>query len=347
MAAGNGQISTEEQVSWLSKKWAKRAALPIMCLPCWTTLPPVCTQVSAQCSHCSSQQGKKLCRSRACQQSKYWELIYEDSMDLIAKLPCVAAKICRNLCWESSSIGATDSALTLPHSFTNRLGYLDAQSTERMRSCPSTVTTRVAMKCLYQPLGGQCLSRIPPVPRSSHGRSGRAPAWPADQEVLVWLMQPEEEVGKAVSHEKLRGYIWKYSAQSGSSQAVSRAVLRKTDPRCMWQGEFVLKHLPHDAVCKLVAQLYRVVSSVLSEQSKAKSPWPSADARSGALLRHCGTMETNYGTVLVGASRALSALARLVWGAVLGFPLERPKSASTGGQMKFVDSKDEPGDPGK
>ena len=61
------------------------------------------------------------------------QFVYEDSMDLIAKLPCVAAKIYRNLYREGSSIGAIDSSLDWSHNFTNMLGYSDATFTELMR----------------------------------------------------------------------------------------------------------------------------------------------------------------------------------------------------------------------
>lgn len=54
-------------------------------------------------------------------------------MDLIAKLPCIAAKIYRNLYREGSSIGAIDSNLDWSHNFTNMLGYSDVQFTELMR----------------------------------------------------------------------------------------------------------------------------------------------------------------------------------------------------------------------
>lgn len=54
-------------------------------------------------------------------------------MDLIAKLPCIAAKIYRNLYREGSSIGAIDSNLDWSHNFTNMLGYSDPQFTELMR----------------------------------------------------------------------------------------------------------------------------------------------------------------------------------------------------------------------
>ncbi len=61
------------------------------------------------------------------------QFVYEDSMDLIAKLPCVAAKIYRNLYREGSSIGAIDSNLDWSHNFANMLGYSDSQFTELMR----------------------------------------------------------------------------------------------------------------------------------------------------------------------------------------------------------------------
>ena len=38
--------------------------------------------------------------------SKYWEYVFEDSMDLIAKLPVVAAAIYRNIYKDGSGIGA-------------------------------------------------------------------------------------------------------------------------------------------------------------------------------------------------------------------------------------------------
>jgi len=40
-------------------------------------------------------------------------------------------------------------------------------------------------------------------------------------------------------------------------------------------------------------------------------------------------VEQDYYTVLFGVSRALGALAGLIWDRALGFPLERPKSLST------------------
>lgn len=56
-------------------------------------------------------------------------------------------------------------------------------------------------------------------------------------------------------------------------------------------------------------------------------------------LQYYGMTEMNFYTVLFGVSRALGVLAQLIWSRALSFPLERPKSMSTDGLMKFVDSK--------
>ncbi|XP_045884282.1 citrate synthase, mitochondrial-like [Meles meles] len=144
---------------------------------------------------------------------------------------------------------------------------------------------------------------------------------------------------KDVSDEKLRDYIWNTLNSGRVVPGYGHAVLRKTDPRYTCQREFALKHLPHDSMFKLVAQLYKIVPNVLLEQGKAKNPWPNVDAHSGVLLQYYGMTEMNYYTVLFGVSRALGVLAQLIWSRALGFPLERPKSMSTDGLMKFVDSK--------
>ncbi|CAO2581934.1 Citrate synthase, mitochondrial [Lemmus lemmus] len=131
-----GQMPTEEQVSWLSQEWAKRAALPSHVVTMLdnfpTNLHPM-SQLSAAITALNSESNFARAYAEGINRTKYWELIYEDCMDLIAKLPCVAAKIYRNLYREGSSIGAIDSKLDWSHNFTNMLGYTDAQFTELMR----------------------------------------------------------------------------------------------------------------------------------------------------------------------------------------------------------------------
>uniref|UniRef100_A0A2K6SY18 Citrate synthase n=1 Tax=Saimiri boliviensis boliviensis TaxID=39432 RepID=A0A2K6SY18_SAIBB len=272
-----GQIPTEEQVSWLSKEWAKRAALPSHVVTMLdnfpTNLHPM-SQLSAAVTALNSESNFARAYSEGISRTKYWE-DHEGG----------------NVSAHTSHL--VGSALSDPY-----------------------LSFAAAMNGLAGPLHGL-----------------------ANQEVLVWLTQLQKEVGKDVSDEKLRDYIWNTLNSGRVVPGYGHAVLRKTDPRYTCQREFALKHLPNDPMFKLVAQLYKIVPNVLLEQGKAKNPWPNVDAHSGVLLQYYGMTEMNYYTVLFGVSRALGVLAQLIWSRALGFPLERPKSMSTEGLMKFVDSK--------
>ena len=73
----------------------------------------------------------------------------------------------------------------------------------------------------------------------------------------------------------------------------------------------------------------RIVPEILTQQGKAKDPWPNVDAHSGVILVHYGINEYDFYTVLFGVSRAIGVLASLILDRALGFPLERPKSVTT------------------
>uniref|UniRef100_A0A3P8WDH3 Citrate synthase n=1 Tax=Cynoglossus semilaevis TaxID=244447 RepID=A0A3P8WDH3_CYNSE len=310
-----GQVPNEEQVSWVSKEWAKRAALPSHVVTMLdnfpTNLHPM-SQFSAAITALNSESNFARAYSEGVHKTKYWEFIYEDSMDLIAKLPCIAAKIYRNLYREGSSIGAIDSNLDWSHNFTNMLGYSDAQFTELMR--------------LYLTI------------HSDH-EGGNVSAHTSH---LVGSALSDPYLSFSAAMNGLAGNDVKYVNLYDTHIVVpgyGHAVLRKTDPRYTCQREFALKHLPNDPMFKLVAQLYKIVPNVLLEQGKAKNPWPNVDAHSGVLLQYYGMTEMNYYTVLFGVSRALGVLAQLVWSRALGFPLERPKSMSTDGLINLVGAK--------
>ncbi|KAI5609019.1 citrate synthase, mitochondrial precursor [Silurus asotus] len=333
-----GQVPTVDQVNWLSKEWAKRAALPSHVVTMLdnfpTNLHPM-SQFSAAVTALNSESNFARAYSEGVHKSKYWEFVYEDSMNLIAKLPCVAAKIYRNLYREGSSIGAIDSNLDWSHNFTNMLGYNDPQFTELMRLYLTIHSDHEGgnVSAHTSHLVGSALSD----PYLSFSAAMNGLAGPlhglANQEVLVWLTALQKELGGEVSDEKMRDYIWNTLKSGRVVPGYGHAVLRKTDPRYTCQREFALKHLPNDAMFKMVSQLYKIVLNVLLEQGKAKNPWPNVDAHSGVLLQYYSMTEMNYYTVLFGVSRALGVLAQLIWSRALGFPLERPKSMSTDGLM--------------
>ena len=55
--------------------------------------------------------------------SKYWETTFEDSMDLIAKLPVVAATIYNNLYRDGATPCPIDTSKDWSHNFTEMIDY--------------------------------------------------------------------------------------------------------------------------------------------------------------------------------------------------------------------------------
>ena len=92
---------------------------------------------------------------------------------------------------------------------------------------------------------------------------------------------------------------------------------------------FGREHIKDDDVFHIVNSLFDVAPKVLTEQGKAKNPWPNVDAASGALLYHYGLKEFNFYTVLFSISRSMGMIAQMVWERALGIPITRPKSVTT------------------
>jgi citrate synthase len=272
--------------------------------------------------------------------SKYWEPAFEDSLDLIAKLPVVAAMIYNNLYKDGKAPAPIDPDKDWSHNFTDMIGYKDPMFTELMRlyltihsdheggnvSAHATHLVGSALSDPYLSFAAGMCGLAGPL----HGL--------ANQEVLLFLQKVAQDIGleKALSDDQIKEYVWSLLKSGQVVPGYGHAVLRKTDPRYTCQREFALKHLPKDKMFKLVSQLYTVVPPILMETGKVKNPWPNVDAHSGVLLQYYGMKEMNYYTVLFGISRALGVTASLVWDRALGLPLERPKSMSTEGLKKLV-----------
>jgi len=337
-----GDIPTEEQVASLSKEWAKRAALPPHVVTMLNNFPTVLhpmAQFSAAVTALHSESHFAKAYAEGVHKTTYWEYAYEDSMDLIAKLPVVAATIYRNLYREATSIGTIDDTKDWSANYAAMLGYDDPQFTELMRLYLTIHSDHEGgnVSAHATHLVGSALSD--PYLSFAAGMNGLAGPLHglANQEVLVFLEKFVAQVGLGATKEETTDFCWKLLKSGVVIPGYGHAVLRKTDPRYTCQREFALKHLPNDKLFQLVSNLYEVVPGILTETGKVKNPWPNVDAHSGCLLQHFGMKEMNYYTVMFGVSRALGVMASLIWDRALGLPLERPKSYSTESLKKLAE----------
>lgn len=336
-----GEVPNEKQVAAISKEWASRADLPDHVVQMLDNFPsnlhPM-SQLIAASAALNTESKFAQAYAQGIPKSAYWEYVYEDSMNLLAKLPTVAAMIYRNLYRDGTSVGVIDPAKDWSANFASMLGYDDPMFTELLRlylvihsdheggnvSAHATHLVGSALSDPYLSFAGGMTGLAGPL----HGL--------ANQEVLVFLNKIVKEIGNDYSEKQLRDWVWNHLKSGQVVPGYGHAVLRKTDPRYECQREFALKHLPDDSMFKLVSTLYKLTPDILLEQGKAKNPWPNVDAHSGVLLQHYGMKEMSYYTVLFGVSRALGVLSQLIWDRGMGLPLERPKSHSTEGLMALA-----------
>eukprot|EP00243_Klebsormidium_subtile_P003736 TRINITY_DN17325_c0_g1_i1.p1 TRINITY_DN17325_c0_g1~~TRINITY_DN17325_c0_g1_i1.p1 ORF type:complete len:477 (+),score=134.96 TRINITY_DN17325_c0_g1_i1:146-1576(+) len=336
-----GEVPTKEQVSALSEDLKARAGLPGYVHDTLQALPkgahPM-TQLSVGVMALQSESKFAEAYQKGHSKKLYWDPVYEDSMNLIAKLPELAATIYRNT-FKGGKLIPSDTSLDYGANFAHQLGFDDPEFYDLMRLYLTIHSDHeggnVSAHTVH--LVGSALSD--PYLSFAAGLNGLAGPLHglANQEVLRWLEDVKAELGEQdLTKEKIADFVHKTLGSGKVVPGYGHAVLRKTDPRYTCQREFALKHLPDDPLFKLVSLLYEVVPGILLKGGKVKNPWPNVDAHSGVLLQYYGLTESNYYTVLFGVSRAMGVLSQLVWDRALGLPIERPKSITSGWIKDFV-----------
>jgi citrate synthase len=263
--------------------------------------------------------------------SEYWDATYEDVMNLLAKLPAIAAYIYHRTYKDGKRVPG-DNKLDWGANFAHMMGIDNQEYYDLMR-------LYLVLHCDHEGgnvsahtthLVGSALSD--PFYSLSAGMDGLAGPLHglANQEVLAWIQNLMKKLGgKLPTKDELSKALWDTLNSGQVIPGYGHAVLRKTDPRYTAQREFALKHMPEDELFKLVSMIYEVAPDILTKHGKAKNPWPNVDAHSGVLQWYYGVREYDFYTVLFGVSRAMGVLAQLVWDRALGLPIERPKSVTT------------------
>lgn len=263
---------------------------------------------------------------------EYWEAALEDSLQLIAKLPSIAAHIYRMHARKGAPI-ASNPNLDWGGDYAAMLGLPDpgGEFSNLMRlyltlHCDHEGGNVSAFTC--HTVGSALSDPYYAVSAGLNGLAGPLHGL-ANQECLHFVLGVREEFKGVPTDEKLREHAWNRLKAGHVIPGYGHAVLRITDPRFTAFHKFGEKVCAQDEVFRIVDRIFAIVPDVLREQGKAKDPWPNVDAISGSLLYHFGLTEFDYYTVLFGVSRALGMCAQLVINRALGTPITRPKSVST------------------
>ncbi len=337
-----GSIPTDDEVKWLSKEWRNRSDIPEQTFKVIDQFPTDAHPMTQFITAISSMQtGSHFTRRYAEGMSKsdYWDAAYEDSMDLIAKLPRVAAYIYRRSFHNGDHIEPSNR-LDWAANFAHMLGVSKKTSFKNLMRLYMTIHAdheggNASAHTMH--LIGSTLSD----PYLSFAGSMGSLAGPlhglANQEVFKWIMEMVEKLGtKKPTNEQISDYVKETLAAGKVIPGYGHAVLRKPDPRFLAQKAFAERNIKNDDYVNIVWKVYDVVPPILKSLGKVKNPWPNVDAHSGALLVHYGLTEYSFYTVLFGVSRAMGVLAATCWSRALGAPLERPKSVNLKWVKEFV-----------
>ncbi len=263
--------------------------------------------------------------------TEYWEAMYDDCVNLVAKLPEIGALV-YNTKYKGGAHISPDPKLDWAGNFAHIMGIEAPEYKDLMRlyfvlhadheggnvSAHTCHLVASALSDIYYSVSAAMNGLAGPL----HGL--------ANQECLKWILDLMEHFsGATPTEEQVKKYAWDTLNAGQVIPGYGHAVLRQTDPRFVAQHEFGKKYCPDDPIFKTVKVVYEVIPNILQEQGKAKNPWPNVDAHSGCLQYHYGIKEFDFYTVMFGIGRTLGITAGTVWSRALGFPIERPKSVTT------------------
>lgn len=336
-----GEVPTEQEVEGLRNEWRKRNQVPQYVFNVLDTLPKDTHPMSQFTIAINALQTESKFARRydeGLSKTEHWDPTYEDSMDLIAKLPRIAAYIYRRTYHNGDHIEPNTSE-DWAGNFAHMLGFDDPDFKNLMRLYLTIHADHEGGNASAHTvhLVGSTLSD----PYLAFAAGMNALAGPlhglANQEVINWIFEMIDEIGtSSPSKEQIADYVKRTLDEGKVVPGYGHAVLRQPDPRFTAQKEFAEQYIKDSDIVQIVWDVFEVVPSILQSLGKVKNPWPNVDAHSGALLVHYGLKESGFYTVLFGVSRALGVLAATCWSRALGMPLERPKSVTSDWAFDFL-----------
>ncbi len=329
-----GEVPTRKEAEEVEHDWANRAVVPDYVFKMIRAMPKETHPMVlfSQAVLALENESKFAKAYHSIKKDAYWESTLEDSMDLTAKLPVIAAFIYRLKYFHETKKPRYNTRQDYGMNFARMMGVKDRKGYAELArlyfilhsdhesgnvSAHTTHLVGSALSDVYYAFSAGLNGLAGPL----HGL--------ANQECLGWLIEVRDKFGGVPSRDELRQFTWDTLNSGKVIPGYGHAVLRVTDPRYMAQMEFAKERFPNDPLLRLAALVYDVVPEVLKEQGKAKNPAPNVDAISGTLQYYYGVREFDFYTVLFGVGRALGVTANIVWARALGQPIERPKSLST------------------
>ncbi|HJW90681.1 MAG TPA: citrate (Si)-synthase, partial [Anaerolineales bacterium] len=302
-----GDLPTEEDALEVELEWKARGQVPQYVYDLIQSMPGDTHPMTLFSLAVLSMQRESIFARRyqeGIKREDYWQSTLQDSLNLTAKLPAIAAFIYSHK-YKDGQVPKADAELDWAANVAYMLGIQDEEYKDLCRlyfllhsdhesgnaSAHATHLTGSTLSDVYYATSSGLNALAGPL----HGL--------ANQESLEWLLQVYQKYGRLPTKEELHKFAWDTLENGQVIPGYGHGVLRKTDPRFTAQIEFGQRRFPQDEIFQLANMVYEIVPQVLMEQGKAKNPWPNVDAISGALQHHYGVRQFDFYTVMFGVSR--------------------------------------------
>lgn len=334
-----GEIPSLEEALSVEEEWNKRSEVPAYVHDVLKAMPGDSHPMTLFSQAILAMQRESVFAKRYLEgmnREDYWEAMLEDSLDLTARAPAIAAFI-YHMKHAEAEYRPADLALDWAANFGHMMGVEKKEYEDLSRlyfiihsdhesgnvSAHATYLVASTLSDIYYSAAAAMNGLAGPL----HGL--------ANQQSLAWLREVYDTFGRVPSRDELVDFANQWLDQGRVIPGYGHAVLRKTDPRFTALYEFGAEYLPDDELYKLASLIYETIPGVLDSLGKVKNPWPNVDAISGTIQQHYGVQDCDstgscgFYTVLFGVSRLLGVSANVIWARALMQPIERPKSLTT------------------
>jgi citrate synthase len=331
-----GEIPAKQDLERLQEEMHLRSAVPEHVWDVIRALPKDAHPMTMFSIAIMAMEGSSIFKEKyaaGMRKADYWEATLDDSLEILAKLPTIAAGIYR-IRYSMGNLIPYDKSLDWGGNYAKMLGVPDPKG-----EFAKLVRLYLVLHCDHE--GGNVSAFTSRVVNSalsnlyyavSAGLNGLAGPLHglANQECLKFVLDILEKYEKVPSKAELSDFVFSTLKLGKVVPGYGHAVLRATDPRFTAFYKFGEKYCAKEETFQTVKRLFEVVPVVLKEYGGGKiaDPWPNVDAISGSLLFKYGLTMFDYYTVMFGVSRVMGFCAQAIMARGLQAPIIRPKSVT-------------------
>lgn len=258
----------------------------------------------------------------------------EDCLNLIAKVPEIAAKIINyHAGWGGTN--PSDPRLGYMGNFLNMLKVPEVDQSRLLQALTLfnilhydhgggnlSAFVGKAVASGLEDLYGSIAAAMCALAGPRHGK--------ANQDSLKFVRKLVGELGETASEEQVEAVLRLKLEDNELISGFGHAVLRTEDPRATLLYRVTEETSPDHPLVRMAHLLRRAGTKILKENPKVSDPYPNVDAISGVMLTAAGFPYSEYYTVLFGMARVVGISRQIVYEREearegKGTPIVRPK----------------------